>query len=239
MRTRFIKSRSLNSACSAYPCLGVVLPVMRCSTNQPQAGQATRAQDVCVVLADHGRHRGPAASIPRVAVTANGSLDSTAAANNAGPVDQHERAGGSRNLAATMRRASQDQILVDVTAFPRDRREARTGGTLLAHATGGQVSDERRAPDLALAGREAALLPPTEKPLWRCHHVSLARNATTCGRLIKNVIRARKGNIVNEPKKQKNTYIGKRRREEGGNGVVKDVGSQSVRDFAMLTCSQC
>ena len=142
-------------------------------------------------------------------------------------------------MAATMRRASQDQILVDVTAFPQDRREARTGGTLLAHATEGQVSDERRAPDLALAGREAALLPPIEKPLCRCHHVSLGRNATTCGRLVKNVIRARKGNIVNEPKKQKNRYIGKRRREEEGDGVVKDVGSQSVRDFVMLTCSQC
>ena len=74
-----------------------------------------------------------------------------------------------------MRRANLDQILVDVTAFPQDRREARTGETLPAHATEGQASDERRAPDLALAGREAAFLPPTEKPLWRCHHVSLGR----------------------------------------------------------------
>ena len=144
-------------------------------------------------------------------------------------------------MVATMRRASQDQILVDVTAFPQDRREARTGGTLLAHATEGQASDERRAPDLALAGREAALLPPTEKPLWRCHHVSLGRNATTCGRLIKNVIRARKGNIVNEPKKQKNTYIGKRE-ERGGEqrgcqrrGFAKCERFRNVNVFSMLT----
>ena len=92
---------------------------------------------------------------------------------------------------------------MDVTAFPQDRQEVRTGETLLALATEGQASDERRA-----SNREATLA------MSSCF--SLGCNATACGRLIKNVIRARKVKIVNEPKKQKNTYIGKRGREEGG-----------------------